>query len=194
MITTSITQSNLQTALRAFLLNTIGSGWQVIESQDNRVAMPLGNFVAMTSLNMPMLSTSKATWHDPGTNPGIEHNLTSSQWRCQLDFYGQGAQDAALIVSRLVRTEYACDQFNFGLTLDGSWLFDGSEILNGITVDMQPLYAEDPRNTTMLNAEQQFEERWTFDFIAQFNPIVDTPLDFADTLTPTLVEVEITYP
>src|SRR6185437_8444727 len=50
-------------------------------------------------------------------------------------------------------------------------------------VDMQPLYAEEPRNLTMINAENQYEPRWSFDFIAQFNPVVSTPLDFAVALT-----------
>lgn len=175
-VTISITKSQLQTALCTFLLGILGSGWQVIEAQDNRVAMPTGNFVTMTSLLTPMISTPKEVW-TPGTvNPGIESNLTSSRWRCQLDFYGPGAQDAATIVSRLIRTEYACDQF----TASG--------------VDMQPLYADEPRNTAMINAEQQYEERWTFDFHAQFNPVVSTPLDFASTLTAELVEVDTTYP
>lgn len=171
----SIGKTQLQNALRAFLLGITGNGWQVIEAQDNRVAMPTGSFITMTSMLMPMLSTPKQSWTDPGTNPGTENSLTSSQWRCQLDFYGKGAGDMALTVSRLVRTEYACRQF----TASG--------------VDMQPLYAEEPRNTAMINAEQQYEERWTFDFLAQFNPIVSTPLDFADTLNAELVEVDTTY-
>lgn len=175
-VTVSITKAQLQTALRAFLLGITGNGWQVIEGQDNRVAMPTGTFITMTSMLTPMLSTSKSTWVDPGSNPGTENNLTSSQWRCQLDFYGDGAGDMALTVSRLVRTEYACDQF----------------ATSG--VDMQPLYAEEPRNTTLINAEQQYEERWTLDFLAQFNPVVSTPLDFAATLTAGLVEVDTTFP
>lgn len=176
MSTTSITSSQLYTALRTFLLGIVTTGWQVVQAQDNRVAMPTGSFVTMTAMAMSLLSTSKSTWIDPGTNPGTENNLTSSGWRVQLDFYGDGAQDMALMVSRLVRTEYACTQFSAS------------------GVDMQPLYAEEPRNTTLINAEQQYEERWTFDFHAQFNPIVTTPLDFAAALEAGIVEVDTTFP
>lgn len=172
----SITQSQLQAALRSFLLGLLDSSWQVIEGQDNRVPMPVGNFVVMTSLLVGYIATPQESWLAGTSNPGSDSVRTSSQWRCQLDFYGPGAQDAATAVSRMVRTDYACDQF----TASG--------------IDMQPLYAEDPRNLTIINAENQYEPRWQFDFIAQFNPVVSPPLDFAATLDAGLVEVDTTYP
>jgi len=172
----SITNSQLQTALRSFLLGLLGTGWQVIEGQDNRAPMPLGNFVVMTSLTAGYIATPEESWVPGSSNPGVDNVRTSSQWPCQLDFYGPGAQDAATAVSRVIRTEYACDQF----TASG--------------VDMQPLYAEEPKNLTMINAENQYEPRWSFDFIAQFNPVVSTPLDFADSLTVELAEVDTVFP
>lgn len=175
-VTISITNSQLQTALRAFLLGMLGTGWQVIEGQDNRAPMPLGNFVVMTSMLVGYIATPEESWVAGRSNPGIDNAKTSSQWRCQLDFYGTGAQDAATAVSRIIRTGYACDQF----TASG--------------VDMQPLYAEEPRNLTMINAENQYEPRWSFDFIAQFNPVVSTPLDFAVALTVIPAEVDATFP
>lgn len=172
----SITQSQLQTALRSFLTGLLGSSWQVIEGQDNRAPMPTGNFVVMTSLVAGYIATPQESWSAGSANPGVDSVQVSSQWRCQLDFYGTGAQDAATAISRLIRTEYACDQF----------------AASGI--DMQPLYAEEPRNLTMINAEAQYEPRWQFDFIAQFNPVVSTPLDFATSLKAGIVEVDTTYP
>lgn len=175
-VTTSITNSQLQTALRAFLLSALPAGWQVIEGQDNRAPMPLGNFVVMTSMLVGYIATPEESWNAGASNPGVDNVKTSSQWRCQLDFYGAGAQDMATSISRIVRTEYACDQF----TASG--------------VDMQPLYAEEPKNLTMINAENQYEPRWSFDFLAQFNPVVSVPLDFADSLDVELVEVDAVFP
>lgn len=172
----SITNSQLQAALRTFLIGLLGSSWQAIEGQDNRVSMPVGNFVVMTSMAVGYLATPQESWSAGSANPGVDIAKTSSQWRCQLDFYGAGAQDAATAVSRIIRTTYACDQF----TASG--------------VDMQPLYAEEPKNLTMINAENQYEPRWSFDFIAQFNPVVSTPLDFADSLTVELAEVDAVFP
>ena len=174
--TISITQSQLQTALRSFLLGLLGSSWQVIEGQDNRAPMPVGNFVVMTSMTAGYIATPEESWSAGSVNPGVDNVRTSSQWRCQLDFYGVGAQDAATAVSRIVRTAYACDQF----TAAG--------------VDMQPLYAEEPKNLTMINAENQYESRWSFDFIAQFNPVVTVPLDFATGLTVVPAEVDAVFP
>lgn len=175
-IVSSITHSQLQTALRAFLLGVLDSSWQCIEGQDNRAPMPVGSYVVMTSMTTAYLATPRDSWAAGTSNPGVDSTTVSSQWRCQLDFFGPGAQDAALAVSRIVRTDYACGQF----TASG--------------VDMQPLYAEEPRNLTMINAENQYEPRWSFDFIAQFNPVISTPLDFADSLTIVPAEIDATFP
>lgn len=172
----SITNSQLQTALRSFLLGLLGAGWQVVEGQDNRAPMPLGSSVVMTAMNVGYIATPEESWVAGSSNPGVNNAKTSSQWRCQLDFYGPGAQDAATAASRIIRTAYACDQF----------------AASG--VDMQPLYADEPKNLTMINAENQYEPRWSFDFIAQFNPVVSTPLDFADSLTVEVAEVDAVFP
>ena len=174
--TISITDVQLRTAVRSFLLPLIPAGWEVIRSQDNRVPMPAGNFVEILIATTKALSTNKTAYTDPGSNPGVQGNTASMEARIQLDFYGVAAPDVTQIVSRLIRTDYACQQF----------------AASG--VDMQPLYSEEPRNTTMLNAESQYQERWTMDLIAQFNPIVEVPMDFAAQLAINLVDVDVKYP
>lgn len=170
--TISLTQSALLTALRSFLLGLYAG--EVVQAQDNRVPMPLGSFCTMTAMYITPLSMSFDTYTDPGTNPGTANNQRSTQWRVQLDFYGPGAADSATIIAQTVRTEYACTQL--------------------VASGMQPLYASEPKNTTLINAEQQFENRWTVDFIAQFNPIVTTPMDFAAQLDIGLADVDVTFP
>ena len=167
-----ITETQLLTALRTFLL-TVYAG-EVIQAQANRVAMPQGNFCTMTPLFLKALTMSHSAYTDPGTNPGAESNQRSTQWNVQLDFYGPTSSDACAIVAALIRTDYACDQ----LAASG----------------MQPLYAGDPKQTTMINAEQQYEPRWTVEFVAQFNPIVTTPLDFASVLNAGLIDVDVKFP
>ena len=174
--TISITDAQIRTAVRTFLLALVPTGWEVIKSQSNRVAMPAGSFVEVLVAVTTALSTNITSYTDSGTNPGTQNNRASMQARIQLDFYGDNAGDVAQIVSRLVRTEYATTQFA------------------ALGVDMQPLYSEEPRNTTMLNAESQYQERWTMDLIAQFNPIVQVPMDFAAHLTIGLSDVDVTFP
>lgn len=175
-VTISITDDAILAAVRTYLLGVLGAGWQVVVTQDNRVPMPNGNFVTMTRMGAALLSTPRSKWVDPGTNPGSDQAKTSARARFQLDFYGAGAADAIHIVSTLFRTRYSCDKFA------------------GSGLEVQPLYAEDPRNTTMVNAEQQYQERWTMDAFLQFNPVVTVDLEFASSLTATVVEVDTKFP
>jgi len=172
----SITDEALLATVRAYLLAVLGSGWGVFVTQDNRVPMPNGNFVMMTRMGSLLLATPTGKWVDPGTNPGTVESKTSARGRFQLDFYGEGAADAVHIVQALFRTRYTCDQ------------------LAGSGLEVQPLYAEDPKNTTMVNAEQQYQERWTLDAFIQFNPVVTVPLDFASALEATVVEIDTKFP
>lgn len=169
----SVTRSDLMAALRGFLLSVVDV--EVVQSQDNRVAMPEGPFLTMTDLGYVGLSTNRAAYHDTGVyGTGTETNTRSTQWTAQIDCYGEGAADMAATVAGLVRSEYACRQLK--------------------TSGMQPLYSGEPRNNTLLNGEQQYEERWTFEFVAQCNPSITTPMDFAAALDIRLAEIDATFP
>jgi hypothetical protein len=52
-----------------------------------------------------------------------------------------------------------------------------------------PLYCEDPKQTPFVNAEQQYETRWTIDVYLQTNSIVDWPMQYADQLQVTFYDV-----
>ena len=53
----------------------------------------------------------------------------------------------------------------------------------------QPLYCDDGHQMPLINGEFQYEARWTIHARLQINPAISTPQEFADSLTPTLVEV-----
>lgn len=174
--TTSITKDDLMTALGVFLRAIVPSTFQVVELQFNKVPLPVDPFIGVTSMLMSKLSTPRSAYEPGGSNPGDMATVTSTEWRVQLDVCGEGAQDAALLISNTVFTEWAAEQFKAS------------------GVDMQPLYATEPKNGTFINSEDQYEERWIFEFVAQFNPVIRTPQDFATQLTAELVEVDTTYP
>lgn len=138
--------------------------------------MPNGDFVVMTTVVMPKLATSVSSWQDSGVNPGVEKNQTSTRWDVQLDFYGPNSAQNSAVVSGLVKTNYACRYFD-----DGGY-------------GMAPLYADEPRNTAMINAEQQYQPRWTLQASFQFNPTITTALDFTTTLAVTVKEIDTTFP
>ncbi|HDL6968283.1 TPA: hypothetical protein PXM11_003754 [Yersinia enterocolitica] len=170
-----VTEDDLTTALRGFLLSLISG--EIVVSQENLVSTPLGEFCTMTSLGITRLSTNRKTYHDTG-NPvgGTSSDISSAKWRCQLDFYGDSAHDNANIISTMMRSDYACEK------------------LKASGIEMQPLYADEPHNTTMINGEQQYESRWTMDAHFQFNPVITTPMEFADELNIGLVEIDAKYP
>lgn len=167
----SITESQLYTALRAFLLSLLSC--PIIQAQQNRAAMPKGDFCAMTSLGTYGLSTDKASYTPTA---GTESHGRSTRWDVQLDFYGQDATENANLIATMLRTDYAFNQF----------------AASGI--DMQPLYAEDPRQGTIVNGEQQYEKRWIVIAAFQFNPVVTVSQDFAASLTMIPAEIDAVFP
>ena len=181
MTAITITEQQLYLALWTFLKDLAlpglaSDGTSVVQGQDNRVSQLTGNYIVMQSLYMPILSTNKTRWTPGSANPGIEGNARSQEWVCQLDVYGENASDIAAIISLVTKTPYAADRFaTYG-------------------VDMEPLYATEPRQTTMINGEQQYESRYTLEFHAQYNPVVTTPLDFATQLRIGLAEVDTKFP
>lgn len=172
--TISITQDDLTAALRGFLLSLIDA--EVFLSQENNTPMPIGDFVTMTPMFITGLSTNRVSYNDPGIGQGSEQTQRSNQWRCQLDFYGNSAQDMAAIVGTMIRSEYASEWFRQN------------------NMPVTPLYAGEPHQTTMINAEQQYENRWTLDFIAQFNAVIATPLDFMDSIQVGIVAADLKFP
>ncbi|MBY4887705.1 hypothetical protein HX773_18875 [Pantoea sp. B9002] len=172
--TISIKQDDLTTALRGFLLSLVDV--EVFLAQENLVPMPNEDFVTMTPMFITGLSTNRVAYNDPGVGAGSEMTQRSNQWRCQLDFYGNTAAEMAAIVGTMIRSEYAANWFKQN------------------NMPVTPLYAGEPHQTTMINAEQQYESRWTLDFIAQFNAVVTTPLYFFDEIEVTAIAADLKYP
>lgn len=175
MISISITEDNLMTALRGFLLPILQC--EIFQGQGNRASAPADPFVEMTTMFLEDLSTNKTVYADTGSSAtSAIKNSRSIKWTVQLDFYGSSAMNQANLIAGLVRTDFACAAF----------------AASGI--DMAPLYATEPHQTTMISGEQQYEGRFTFDFVAQFNPVIATPMQYADQLHFGLAEVATTFP
>lgn len=103
-----------------------------------------------------------------------------TEYVVQIDVHAatvQAAGDMAGIIATTFRDEYAY------------------QIINGENSAVAPLYAEDPRQSPFLNAEQQYESRWTIDVHLQANQTVTgIPQQFAAALAIELVNVDAAYP
>lgn len=170
--TISLSQTDVFTALRSFLLGVLPSGVEVVDAQDNGVPMPAGAFVAMTLMGNKRLATNTITFDAGSSNPGSESILTPGEYTVQLDFYGAGSDANAAITQALFRSEYATDQF---------------------PSNIQPLYADDPMQMPLINGEQQYEERWRVQAVMEYLPVVTVPQDYATSLDVGLISVERTY-
>lgn len=157
-------------ALRAFLLAVLPSGTEVVQGQDNRVAMPLGGFVTMNNAGQTRLTTNVSTY---APTAGTKSVLTETKYDIQLDFYGPASQSWAALTQALFRDAFATDS---------------------MPANIQPLYADNPTQMPLIDGEAQYEQRWKLTASLQYNPIVTVSQDFADTLTLTLDEVDATFP
>jgi len=155
--------------LRAFVLALYPSGMEVIQGLGNNVPMPAGPFVCMTALNQRALSTNHESY-----DVTLQRVVTRpTEYSIQVDCYGDQASNVATTLSTLWRDPYGCD---------------------AMEPIAAPLYASDPIQMPLVNGEENYEHRWTFTALLQFNPSVTVPQQSADTLNLDLVSVDAEFP
>lgn len=164
-----ITDASIFAALRTFMVrHIVPSGVEVLQTQQNRVAMPVGpNFVMMTATSRTFQSSS---YHEYHPSDGTQDIARSTGVSFQVDFYGPLSSDYAQRFATLFRDDY------------GYAAFAGS----GVT----PLYCDDGSQMPLSNGEKQYEARWMIQTMLQVNPAVSTPMQFADKVDVTIVEAD----
>jgi len=105
----------------------------------------------------------------------------NAQITIQIDFHSSDttAGDFAQTVSTALRDPYGVDFFA-GLAAP----------LNGVV----PLIADDPVQRPFINAENQYEWRWSLDCKLEMNQTIIVPQTYADSADVTLVDVLAVYP
>lgn len=155
-----VTESDLFKATGDFL-SVLFPDAEIRQTQQNQTPMPKGGFITMTPLFLTDLSTSAVNYEYDGVSDyGRAELLRVDEWQCQLDFYGDQAQNNASIFSRIARSEFAC-----------TWFRENANVL-------VPLYSGPPRQTSMINGEKQWESRWTLEFHANPLIVVSVPQQF----------------
>lgn len=171
-MTPALTQSQVFTALRTYLLAIAPAGTEVVQGQGNRVPMPgADSTIVMTEIQRKQLAS---TLHDyaPPTDPvpaiGSETVTRSMALTILLDVFGATSADTAQVITTLLRDAH------------------GWAALKGSGIE--PLYCEDPLQLPFIGGEQQFIQRWTVRAVLQANMAVTVDQQFADTLITTLTE------
>lgn len=158
MIVLSTTDKQLFNALCAVLLAIVDC--EVIRVPTNRVSMPKGGFITMSPAELMPLSTNVDTYTE--TTKTITR---PTQVSIQLDCYGAGSADRAVAISMLLRDDSGCELF--------------AAQPGGI----QPLYATDPAQLPLVNGEEQYEQRWMFKAVLQYNPALSVEQQSANELS-----------
>lgn len=102
---------------------------------------------------------------------GVRADMEPTKLTTQLDVHGPASGDNSQRIAALFRSEY------------------GVSALAASGLDLAPLYCDDPKQMPFINAEQEYEDRWTIDACFQVNQVIGTPQQFADELSVTLIPV-----
>lgn len=196
----SMTEAQVLTVLRTFLLSVVPAGVEVIRGEINKVSEPSGaDFIIMWPLDRPRLSTNVVSYDDHlAVNPGQRNALQPTKMTVQVDVHGPASADNVQTISTLFRDDYACRLFRNGpdVFVEAGTPID-TEVPTAIQtegIDAQPLYCSEPRQAPFTNAENQTEFRWTIDLTLQANIVITTPQDFAGAVSVGIINVEATYP
>lgn len=169
-------QRDVYVVMKAFIVTVIGLDPSLIlQGLPNRSAMPAASpgFVMMQLARMKQLRTPESTWDVTDLNPNQLAVEQGTELRMQLDLYGKTSGDWAVMLQTLLRDETGCV---------------------ALAPTCQPLYASDAHLAPLDDSESQYEQRWTIEAILQYNPVTSVPMQFADTLEVTVINVDEAYP
>lgn len=106
---------------------------------------------------------------------GSKNMLQPTQVTVQVDVYGPDSGDYSQIITTAFRDEYGVQQL----------------LSSGF--DVTPLYADEANQTPLIDAEAQFEERWSTRCVLQCNPVVAVPQQFFTAATIGIKPVDQTF-
>ena len=161
-------ETDVLTALVSFITTVIGNSVQVIRGLGNRVPMPPAPFIALTPLFDTRLETSVDSYS--ATQQTTEE---STRLDVQLDCYGPSAHSWAKIICALFRNQYGCAK---------------------LAPNCQPLYADEAHMMPLIDAEIQYEERWTATLSLQYNPVITVTAQTSNAAAVGLINVDERYP
>lgn len=106
---------------------------------------------------------------------GQRSDMVPTRLVVQLDIHGPASGDNTKIVEGLFFSSVATDFFD----------------TEGYTV--QALHADVARQVPFVNGADQYETRWVMDLHLEIDPVLGTPIQFFDEVTPSVVEAATQY-
>lgn len=165
--TLSIVTRDIFVQVRAFFQTLVDC--EIVKGLDNQVPMPAGDdFVVVTPGAGRALGASIETPRNASQAVEISQ---PTEFRVSVDCFGANAGNISRMLSMATRTSYACDQ------------------LTG----MAPLFADDAVQFPLISGEEQYVERWRFDFVLQYTPVLTLPQQSMLSVNLDVVSVDATY-
>jgi hypothetical protein len=109
----------------------------------------------------------------------LSNNERSTTFSYQVDCYGPSGPDYANTVAIAWRSMWACDYF----------AGNNATPTPGAPLPVTPLYADEPQQLNVVNAELQYEQRFMCKLFLQANQVVGLPQDFFTQTPPTTIIV-----
>lgn len=163
----SITMSQVFTGLKAWLMDALGVGTaSVVQELQNRASAPAAGFVNMLHKTQKRLSMNTVTYSGPGETVTT---TKPTDFQIQVDSYGAAAGDWANVIAAMWASPLAVAFLApYGLC---------------------PLWTDDPVELSIVNGEEQFEERWVVVLHMQFNPAMAAPMTFLTVPKPLFLNI-----
>lgn len=173
MLAITITQEHVFDSVIAFIKSILGNEVEVVRGMGNRVPQPNDSYVQLTEIMDQPLATNETSYNDPGISVGTRSIKSQSQLMIQVDCYGESSANWSTAIGRLFRDPYGCKM---------------------LAPVCQPLYATAARMMPLVNGSLQYERRYMFEAVLQYNPVITVSQEFADSLNLTLLNVDKVYP
>lgn len=189
----NVNDGAIYTALAKFLASIVPQGTTIVRGQQNRVPMPAGPCVVITTLGAPRRIGTNAdhtlsnAWladdditadsditADAGDVTGFTAAVTADfEYSVQADFYSPDAESWAMSVELLWRDKIA-------------WY--------SLPDCMKPLYSEGRQQLPLIGAENQWIQRWTMTLMLDYQPTWSQPTQAATSVTVIPEPIDVFYP
>ncbi len=172
-LTVSPKLDDVYAAVRAFILGIIPlDADHVVKGNQNRNATPIGPFAILNIVTQKRIRTNVDTWDTTIPDPAGIVREQGVWLEMQVDLYGPDSGDWAAIFTTMFRDDYGC---------------------LALAPNCQPLHADDPTRAPLVTGEQQYLDRWIVRAQIQYNPVVSTIDQFADTVTIDVIDAITHY-
>lgn len=166
----SPTEDQIFDALWGFVDTVFGSTMSanIFKGFQNMTATPAG--VSYIVLQPGVIVRQNQIQRDYDSVNLVVNNERDTEYLYQVDCYGPNGPDLANTIAIAWSTLWACDYFAGNLATPTP----------GSPLPVTPLYADEPQQLNVVNAELQYEQRFMLKLHLQANQVVALPQDFFD--------------